>query len=752
MIRRALLWSARRLGALLLALPLAAQVVPDAELSCKVCHPGPTRALVESPHGVLLQRAELRGKACASCHGDLSSHAAASPPAERPRAPAVAAASCNVCHPGQGRAVASATHFVTVVGSGARPLPDPAREALAELRDRQQDTSLRFSGFAELGYRFVHLAGSREAYRTDVDLDPGVRLREFEVRGRRTPAAAGPGGSQTVALDDLPDRGLSPDELDLRGRDLGDPRWDLGLQARQYDAYAIDSRYARGSYHYEATGDFHRVDRSTTTSDTTVTLIAGADWEAFGNVGLRDDEGFWLTQRIGNRNLPVQTVVDGVASPRSFRGESGELGVRSTGGAWTYTIAAGYRVDRGVDRWSYTQPATANPAFVESEDFTSRSRLEGPSARLALGRDFGDLRLDASTDYWSHTRHLEATGTAAGYDVAAFTTDTTANGDGSSRLSTSRLDGALRLGESWRLLASAGYRDHREQMRLIQTDVTITPSLNSTVTVTTDVTTQTVQRLFDGDLQLEWRPDDTFEAALGYGMAREQLRVPDLQPADPGDFRRGEQHDDGVLAHLRWQFADHLTLRAEGRDFGVDGMPLHEFTPQRSRQAVGGLEWRDDGEHAGVSMRHRHDHSDISSHRLESTSASVTAGATHGGCDWNLGYTFTTFQTATLTNFYFDPDPNPQPTVVGFDGETHTWVAALATTDLDPAHFELSVAHTRTTGSFAVQTFDLRADLRWHLGGIGDAGCEYRHMRYADEGATDDWNSDLVFVYWRATF
>lgn len=742
MIRRILLcWSGWLLATLPLAAPLAAQSAPDAELSCRVCHPGPTRALAESPHATLLQRADLRGKVCASCHGDLGEHAVALEPAARSRPPAVAAASCKTCHPGRELATAAAAHSVTTVGSGARPLPDPAREALAELRERQQDTGLQFSGFAELGYRFVHVAGSREAYRTDVDLDPGVRLREFELRGRR----GGDAGASSSP-------GLRVDEVDLRGRDLGDPRWDLGLGIRQHDAYDLDSRYARASYHYEASGDFHRVDRNSATSDTTVTLVTGESWEVFGRVDLRDDEGFWLTQRIGNRNLPVQTVVDGVDSPRSFRGETGELGVRSTAGPWRYTIAAGYRVDRGVDRWQYSQAATANPAFVESEDFTSRTRLEGPSARLSLGRDFGDLRIDASTDYWSHTRRLDATGAAAGFDVAAFTTDTTANGEGFSHLSSSRLDATLRLGDTWNLLASAGYRDHREKMRLIQTDVTTTPSLSSTVTVTTDVTTQTVQRLFDGDLQLQWRPDDTFEAALGYGMAREQLRVPDLQPADPEDFRRGEQHDDGVLAQLRWRFAQHLTLRADGRDFGVDGMPLHEFTPQRSRQATGGLEWRDDDRHAGVSVRHRHDDSDVSSHRLDSTSSSIDAGAHHVGCDWNLGYTFTRFETATLTNFYFDPDPNPQPTVVGFSGETHTWIAALSTTELDPARFELSVAHTRTIGSFDVQTFDLRADLRFHLGGVGDAGCEYRHMRYADEGATDDWNGDLVFVYWRAIF
>lgn len=709
------------LSQLVLATPAQAPAAPasvptpaGADASCRVCHPGAVSGLRQSAHQALLQRDTA---ACAQCHGDLSAHAAS------PGAPvaAVEVASCNRCHPGRSLAPASAAHPLQVTGSGAPPPPSavvPATPAAA--------TTMQFSGLVELGYRLLQRSGSRQGYRTDVDLDPGLRLRAFELRGQD--------GENDVLL---------------RAHDLGDPRFDVDASVRRASEFDVAASYHKDRFRYRSGGDFHRVDRDSETWRTDASVALGGGLVLFANHSRSDDDGFWLTQRIGDRNLPVQTVVSGVASPRHLRSDEAEVGLSGAIADWRWTVAAGWFEQQDGASWRFAQPALANPAFVDSEDFGERATLRGPEARLSLQREVGPLRFAFSGRGIDHDRRVAADGSSTGFEVAPFTTTSTAAGSGHSR--TLLLDGdlTLQLSPALHLDADLHWRQHDEHMHLAQDEVTVFPTLPSTVTVTTLADHDTVQRLLDGAVSLGLSPTPDFDVSLGYGFAREQLRVPALQPADPLDFRRGHGRDDGVLAAMRWRPVDDWTLRAELRDFGRDGVPLHELVPERTRLAGGSLDWQHDGRRASAFVRHRRSDNDVSRHHLESLATGLTMGIASEPLAFDLGYTFARTDSRTLSNFYFDPDPAPVPTFVGFHGDTHTVTGSLVATPFRHWRAELSAAFTTTAGSFDVRTVDWRADLQWQASANGTAGIELRQLRYQDDGATGDWRAGMVFVYWR---
>ena len=116
-------------------------------------------------------------------------------------------------------------------------------------------------------------------------------------------------------------------------------------------------------------------------------------------------------------------------------------------------------------------------------------------------------------------------------------------------------------------------------------------------------------------------------------------------------------------------------------------------------------------------------------------------------------FRFARTDSRTLTNFYFDPDPNPAPTIVGFDGDTHTLVQSLLVEPSAGVQWEFTGAWTKTIGTFHLSTLDFRSDLRVAVGGgmsNSDVGIEYRRMRYTEHSAASDWRAELVFVYWRS--
>lgn len=707
------------------------------DASCHVCHPGAVEGLRRSPHAGLLADPALRGSECTVCHGDLAGHAAA---AARPGelapvpVPRVAAASCARCHGDRELLPAQADHALDRAPP-PRPLP-PAAAAdagmLAALAAHEDSAALRWSGLLDVGYRFVHVAGSRDGYATDVDLWPGVRLRTFELRGD--------GGGRAPL-----------DEFWFAAHDGGDPRWDVAARARDDDAFEIGGGYDSERWRYRASGDYHRVDRRSGEAAADFRVELGSDVRLFGSFARRSEDGFWLTERIGNRNVSLQSFVTGVSQPSRLDVDDAELGLAGDGESWHWSVAVLWRDQRARDRWSYTQPAPANPAFPESEDFTSRTSLRGPGARVLLGGEVAPWTFDATVTWYGHEHRIVGDGTGSGFDLAQFTSTTEAEGGGDTHTWLAEFGAVCRLQEELALVVDLYWRDHVEDLHLQQVDQRVYPTLGTTITVPTVVDQHTSQRLFEATAMLEWSPSSALDLGAGYGVAHEWLRVPELAPPDPRDFTAGYARDQGVLADLRWRPLADWTLRAGVRDFGQDGVELHELAPLRAREASGSLEVRRGGRWAGVFVRHRRNENEVSRHHLESLATGLDAGLGDERRSLAATYTFARVDSRTLTNFYFDPDPAPVPTFVGFDGDTHTVAGTLRLWPSTGVEWELGAAWTKTTGSFDQSLLDWRSDLRWGwLPSAGQLGVEFRQMRYRDERGADDWRAELVFVYWRA--
>ncbi|MBK8097982.1 MAG: hypothetical protein IPK26_12795 [Planctomycetes bacterium] len=194
------------------------------EASCRACHPGATRALEQSIHRRLLHDPATAAVACASCHGDQKEHAASHRrPAEGAavRATPVSVASCTNCHQDQQMRTDAAAHGpATAVppGQPAPTLPPDAflqdQKTLAEVLTQEQRRDFDWSGFVVGGYRLAHVIGSRDRYGTDIDLEPGFRLRDAELRGE--------GGGQAFAS-----------LLQLQAEGIGDPRWSVDGRAER---------------------------------------------------------------------------------------------------------------------------------------------------------------------------------------------------------------------------------------------------------------------------------------------------------------------------------------------------------------------------------------------------------------------------------------------------------------------------------------------------------------------------------------
>lgn len=706
--------------------PVAAAQAP-APASCVVCHPGAARGLRASAH------ASLEGNGCASCHGSLEEHARAAVERRRVEVPSVAAAACAQCHPGRDLEPARGAHGLAARGAAATSPLARRDEALQRELDRSEASpSMRWRGLVDLGYRFVDVDGSRDGYATDLDLHDGLRVRTAELAGT----------SGFV------------DELSIEGHDLGDPRRDVRAAVRDDGVGRLDADWQEGRYRYRGEGDYHRVDRNTQRVSTTFEIETGEGAAVFGSFSRFDDDGYWLTQRVGNQNLSVQAYVDGVSSPRHAIGTDSELGARLRTGVWTLRASGSWHEEEARDAWTYTQPATANPLFVESEEFVSRTTLRGPGGTATVRGDFDGAYVEFGARAIERERGLRAVGETQGYDVAEFTTDTIADGSGRARTFLFDLDAAVDVADDVRLRADLHARDHREDMSLLQTDTTVYPTLPSTVVVTTDVDQETRQRMVDGNLGLEWAATKRLDLGIGYGLAREHLRVPDVDPSDPDAYRRGTQRDHGGTADLNWRPSPGWNVRSSVRDYATDGALLHELTPERAREAKGSVGYSRDDVRASVFGRHRRNENSVAQHRLEAWSLGATLGGDLArGLSVDASYVFARTDVRTLTNFYFDPDPNPAPTLVGFHGDTDTLSSNVVLSPSTGVRWTFGGNWTSTRGDFDVRTFDWRLDLCLDLDGDRSAvGTEVRCSSYAAEGGTRDWDAQSWFVYWRQRF
>lgn len=716
------------------AFPLA----PTAERSCRVCHPGPTEALAAGPHGGLLARED----ACSTCHEDADAHArsALDPRRAMVLPAAVRARACAQCHEGEEWSPARAAHPwrredarepSRHPGAGSAPVvvPAPAPPAAATPRGTRVfglDWTLR----ARAGHRFVSRWGSRDRFATDLDLAEGPRLLDLELEGRTDD----PAPVQRVRV---------------YARDVDDPTMTLGAEAAKEGLYEGAVSYTKTDIKLRTSGDFHRLDRKTQETAFHASLEATENVSVFVSHARTLQDGFWLTNRIGNRNVTPITSIDGVRSPREFDAERTEFGVTGEVAATAFSIAAAYRDENERERWAYSRPAPLNPTFPESEDFLSRSTLRGPELRVTLGREFGPVSLDMSLLHLDLDRRILGAGVKRGFDIGAFTTttDTAASGDAVTWVV--EATAALELHDRAALVVDARWHDHRERMRIFQSDVTVYPASGTTTTSTLNRVLRTTQRALDAAVRVDLRPLDSLDVSVGYGMAREWLTVPDLEAGDP-DFHSGLIQNDGILLDLTWRPAAGWTLDGRWREFGQNGIQLHDIVDDESRRIEASLAHRGDHHQAQVFVRHRRRANDVSRTLLRATTAGIHAGVFRGeDLDVHAGYVYSDLSSRTLTNFYFDPDPNPVPTFVGFRGDTHTLTAGIGLRPSAGVRWRFDVAWTGTNGSFDVHLLDWRGDLSVDVVRGGRAGFELRQVHYAEEGGADDYGAVIGLVYWR---
>lgn len=689
--------------------------------ACQVCHPGPTDGLRKGVHGALMDAPQ---RACSGCH-EAGAHlrAALEPALAAVRPPAVARAACASCHGGGELEPARAAHGWWRVAQG-EPQAAPDVELVED-----QEWRMEWSALIAAGYRFLDRSGSRERYKTDVNLDRGWRLTEFEISGTA--------------------RGEGPIDLfRLEASDIADPYQRLGARIEKKESYRGEARYRKSAVTYRGGGDYHRVDRKQQDTLFDLAIEPAADLRLFGSFERASDEGFWLTNRIGNRNVTPLTSIAGVASPRRFDGDRSEIGVT----AHALTLAFAYRDDRQRDRWTFARPSPINPAFPESEDFGSRSTLRGPEARAALAQDFGPLTIEANARVLDLERRILGAGVARGFDTTDFvtTTDATATGDAQTWL----LDttAALDLSDDVALHGDLRWLDHEEDLAIRQTDVTFFPSLGTTTSVLTALEPRTAQRTLEGSVLLEVQPHAALDLGLGYGFAREWLRVPDFEAGD-ADFQRGLIQNDGLLANAAWRPDAHWTLRGEFRGFGQNGVQLHELAEDRSRSAKSELRWAGERLTLSTFLQHRRRENDIVPSSLDATTTGVNGTLQLAdGAHAHAGWTFTDLQTRALTNFYFDPDPNPRPTFVGFTGDTHTVHGGFDLAPDERVRWSLAGAYTTTRGSFAVDLLDLQAELVVKATTRGEAGIRSRWLDYDETGLGNDHDALLTLLFWRQRF
>jgi hypothetical protein len=705
--------------------PAPRRVAPD-DSTCRICHPGPTRGLQDGPHAFLLARG---GDACADCHGDLAAHAADAvehPGAHRQPVPKVAAAACTACHATDGYAPALAAHPLRM----QRADPPPAPAITMPVDPVATPPSIEWSGLLAVGFRILGVAGSRARYQTDIDEDPGFELLGAEIEGRG--------------------RGDAPfDLLQASAEDAGGPHQRLRGRFLIEDRLDARADYRKDRLRYRASGPYARVDRRTRDAGGGFEYDLHDDLRFFASYRFAEDDGFWLTRRLGSRSTTPVVVIDGVQSPRSYESDVADAGFGGRLLGFDWSASADYRDDDEVNRWTYSQPSSINPNFTDSEDFASRSTLRGPGGRASLRRQFDRLTLAADARYVDLERRTIGDGEQTGYDVSDFEVSTDSASSGGARSWLVDATATWELGDDLALVFDSRWIDHREELRYVQTEVTRYPTLGTTTSVTTSRHQVTSQRVFDGSVQADLRVHETLDLTVGYGFSREWLRVPDLDSGD-NDFVAGRIDTDGLIGGLRWRPDRYWRAKLEWRGYGIGGAQLHELTQDESQRWSGRLGWH--GERLTVEgfVTDQRIRNDIVRHADDRTTLGISSTWNLRDSAWlNGSWVFTDARTRTLTNFYFDPDPNPVPTLVGFDGETHSVVLGFGLQPSADVTWRFDAVATSTHGSFDVTLIDLVADLAIRVRDGGDVGVQWRGTDYEEAGGADDYRSDLITIYFR---
>ena len=537
--------------------------------------------------------------------------------------------------------------------------------------------------------------------------------------------------------------------MSFAASDIADPYQRLEARARKIRLYDARARFDKADITYRAAGDYHRVDR--TNQDTTfdLSIDLADDFEVFGSTSRAARDGFWLTNRIGNQNITPLTTIPGVASPRAYDSDHSEIGVTTRIAGASVTIAVDYRGDRDRNRWIYSRPATLNPAFPESEDFTSSSTLRGPGTRWMVSRRVGVVDLEVSGRFVDLERRTRASGVSAASTSATSPPPRQPKPRAGPRPGWSTPARRSTWRTRRRCLPTCVGSTIASNSTFCRTDTTIYPNLATSTTVVTNQRQRTTQRKLEGSLQLDVEPFEGLLLSGGYVFSRENLAVPDLESGD-NDFVRGLVRDDGGIAGIEWRPDSHWVLGADYRHVGQDGAELHELVAQDARFAKGRVRFQGDDFWIEVFAADRQRENDVSGSRYESLSTGVTASLQRGEhLDLYSSWVFSDIDSRTLTNFYFDPDPNPQPTIVGFDGTTHTVTAGLGFRPDEVVRWRFDGVYTETDGSFEVRLFDWRGDVSVEVFPGGEAGVQFRHVDYDEAGSLDDYDAVITMVYWR---
>ena len=706
-----------------------AQATPS---DCRTCHPGATKGLRASAHAVLL----VRANACVTCHTDAESHAksARDPMARRVAAFAVAANSCVQCHKDQSYAARLAAHPWRR-GMQLKPLkldpqnPNrllPEQKLPAQLPTARQ--SFHWQALYKFGYRFLDITGSRDRFDTDYNLDSGFRLSEFSFDGHFT----------------QPNPYLDRVRVDLN--DLADPYEQVLGRLAKDGVYKAAVAFRRSRYKYRASGDFQRVDRKEQVASYDLTLPLGEDTEVFFGFVRSDLDGFWLTNRIGNQNLTPLFTITNVSSPRRLSEDEAELGISTHFGDTTLTIVGEYLDQNEDKRWMYSQAAIFNPAFIESEDTSSRSSLEGPGGRFNITHATDDLDVSVSTRILDRRRRIVGSGNGTGFDTAQFVTTTNSLSRGSAR--TLLIDGTASYAftDDLDLHTEGRWLDHKEHLAIDQSDVTVFPTIPSTVTVQTQRDQRTVSRVREATAELQWQARKSLALTGGWGWSQEKLRLPDLESGD-NDFVRGTVVEDGFILGAHWRPDAHWSARGRYRDFGQGGLQLHEITDNHTRQAEGEVKYAKDSLWYQFGVKNRRSQNPIADSRTANTSYTLSGGyAPSEDFRWHASYTLADVNSRTRTNFYFAPSPTPVSTLVGFKGETHTVHGGLDWSITEKLRAALLGSYTTVHGDFELDMYHWSIDLSRPLA-RGDVGIRLEQVDYHESGNPDDYDAWMTYLY-----
>ena len=116
--------------------------------------------------------------------------------------------------------------------------------------------------------------------------------------------------------------------------------------------YRARAGFDKTAVTYRSSGDYHRVDRDTSESAYDLSWELSDDLQLFGGFTRLSQNGYWLTNRLGNQNLTSLTTVSGVESPRSLDSDLSEIGLSGSVYAVHYSVALEYRDDGLDSRWA----------------------------------------------------------------------------------------------------------------------------------------------------------------------------------------------------------------------------------------------------------------------------------------------------------------------------------------------------------------------------------------------------------------